>query len=66
MIDDKVSDFNFLVFPNYLILNVCELCLQKADIKLGLKLPSSSLNPTQTDIEYQLIAIVHCNEGPEK
>lgn len=62
MIDDKESDFNFLIFPNYLVLNVCELSLQKADIKINTKLPSNCLNSAINDFEYQLLAIIHCNE----
>lgn len=52
MIDDKESDFNFLIFPNYLVLNVCELSLQKADIKINHKLLSNCLNSAIEDYEY--------------
>ncbi|CAD8071618.1 unnamed protein product [Paramecium primaurelia] len=63
IIDDNVGDFNFLIFPQYLILNVCELSLQKADIKISFKLPSSCLNQNVQDFEYSLISIVHCSDG---
>ncbi|CAD8078630.1 unnamed protein product [Paramecium sonneborni] len=64
IIDNNVGDFNFLIFPQYLIFNVCELSLQKADIKISSKFSSNCLNQNTQDFEYTLISIIHCSDVP--
>ncbi|CAD8197440.1 unnamed protein product [Paramecium pentaurelia] len=60
-IDENDADFNFIIFPQFLIFNTSELSFQQADMKISLNIQSTSLNPEQTDFQYQLISIIHCN-----
>ncbi|CAD8092782.1 unnamed protein product [Paramecium primaurelia] len=60
-IDENDADFNFIIFPQFLIFNTSELSTQQADMKISLNIQSTSLNPEQTDFQYQLISMIHCN-----
>ncbi|KAM3131054.1 hypothetical protein pb186bvf_016866 [Paramecium bursaria] len=57
-IDDSQAPFNYLVFPQILLLNVYELSLAKIDLQIDLELNSTVLNST-TNLKYELLAIIH-------
>ncbi|CAD8120493.1 unnamed protein product [Paramecium sonneborni] len=57
-LENNDATFNFIIFPQYLVFNTSELSQQQADIKISQNIAGSFLNPTQNDIQYQLISII--------